>query len=73
VIGRSRAIADFDKLRFAGRPAWLLWLFVHIMYLVGFRNRISVFIQWAYGYFTYQRGVRLITNVERIVSRPPPL
>jgi NADH:quinone reductase (non-electrogenic) len=69
VIGRSRAIADFGKLRFGGRIAWLLWLFVHIMYLVGFRNRITVFIEWAYNYFTYQRGVRLITNAER--RRPP--
>ena len=65
VLGRSRAIADFGKVRFSGRLAWLLWLFVHIMYLVGFRNRISVFIQWGYSYFTYQRGVRLITASER--------
>jgi NADH dehydrogenase len=65
VIGRSRAIADFGKLRFSGRPAWLLWLFVHIMYLVGFRNRVSVFIQWAFSFITYQRGVRLITASER--------
>ncbi|HEY3258413.1 MAG TPA: FAD-dependent oxidoreductase, partial [Gemmatimonadaceae bacterium] len=65
VIGRSHAIADFGKARFSGRPAWLLWLTVHIMYLVGFRNRLSVLIQWAYSYFTYQRGVRLITNPER--------
>jgi NADH dehydrogenase len=65
VIGRSRAIADFGKVRFSGRLAWLLWLFVHIMYLVGFRNRISVFVQWAYSYLTYQRGVRLITATER--------
>ena len=65
VIGRSRAIADFGKVRITGRPAWLLWLFVHIMYLVGFRNRISVFIQWAYSYLTFQRGVRLITASER--------
>jgi NADH dehydrogenase len=65
-IGRSRAIADFGKVRITGRPAWLLWLVVHIMYLVGFRNRISVLIQWAYAYFTYQRGVRLITNAERV-------
>lgn len=69
VIGRSRAVADFGKLRFGGRLAWLLWLFVHIMYLVGFRNRIIVFIEWAYNYFTYERGVRLITNAER--RRPP--
>lgn len=64
-IGRSRAIADFGRVRLTGRIAWLLWLFVHIMYLVGFRNRLSVFIQWGYSYFTYQRGVRLITSVER--------
>ena len=65
VIGRSRAIADFGKIQLTGRIAWLLWLFVHIIYLVGFRNRISVFIQWAYSYITYQRGVRLITSTER--------
>ena len=65
VIGRSRAIADFGFIQLSGRIAWLLWLFVHIMYLVGFRNRISVFIQWAYSYLTFQRGVRLITEVER--------
>nr|MDQ3080679.1 NAD(P)/FAD-dependent oxidoreductase [Gemmatimonadota bacterium] len=64
-IGRSRAIADFGRVRLTGRIAWLLWLFVHIMYLVGFRNRLSVFIQWGYSYLTYQRGVRLITNVDR--------
>ena len=68
-IGRSRAIADFGKVRFAGRPAWFLWLFVHIMYLVGFRNRITVLIEWAYAYFTNQAGVRLITDVERY--KPP--
>jgi NADH:ubiquinone reductase (H+-translocating) len=64
-IGRSRAIADFGKIRFTGRPAWLFWLTLHIMYLVGFRNRLSVLLQWVYGYFTYQRGVRVITNAER--------
>lgn len=69
-IGRHRAIADFGRVRFAGRLAWFLWLFVHIMYLVGFRNRIVVFIEWAYAYFTYQAGVRLITDVERY--KPPP-
>jgi NADH dehydrogenase len=71
-IGRSRAIADFGRVRFAGRLAWFLWLFVHIMYLVGFRNRIVVFIEWAYAYFTYQAGVRLITDVERYKPPGPP-
>ena len=65
VIGRSRAIADFGKVQLTGFVAWVLWLFVHIMYLVGFRNRVIVFIEWAYNYFTYQRGVRVITNAER--------
>ena len=65
VIGRSRAIADLGKIKFTGLFAWLFWLFLHIMYLVGFRNRVSVLVQWAYAYFTYQRGVRLITNPER--------
>jgi NADH dehydrogenase len=68
-IGRSRAIANFGRVRFTGRLAWFLWLFVHIMYLVGFRNRIVVLIEWAYAYFTYQAGVRLITDVERY--KPP--
>jgi len=68
-IGRSRAIADFGRVKFTGRLAWFLWLFVHIMYLVGFRNRLVVFIEWAYSYFTFQAGVRLITDVERY--KPP--
>ena len=61
-IGRQRAIADFGFARVSGHPAWWLWLFVHILYLAGFRNRISVLIQWAYAYITYQRGVRLISH-----------
>jgi NADH dehydrogenase len=59
-IGRHKAIADFGWLRISGYPAWFLWLFVHIMKLVGFRNRLSVLLHWAYQYFTYQRGIRLI-------------
>ena len=59
-IGRYRAIADFGRFRLTGYVAWWFWLFVHIMYLVGFRNRLSVLMQWGYAYFTHQRGVRLI-------------
>ena len=70
-IGRSRAIADLGWIRFSGRFAWFFWLFVHIMYLVGFRNRLSVLFEWAYAYFTYQHGARLITDVERN-RRPSP-
>jgi NADH:ubiquinone reductase (H+-translocating) len=64
-IGRHRAIADFGFMQVTGFLAWMLWLFVHILYLVGFRNRVSVLVQWAYAYFTYQRGMRLITNYAR--------
>lgn len=64
-IGRHRAVADFGRFRFAGRLAWWLWLTIHIMYLIGFRNRLTVLIEWAYAYFTYQRGVRLITGPAR--------
>jgi NADH dehydrogenase len=65
-IGRHKAIADFGKFHVTGRLAWWLWLFVHIMYLVGFRNRLSVLLQWAYAYVTYQRGVRIITQASRL-------
>jgi len=60
VIGRAAAVADLGGLRFHGYPAWLLWLFVHIMYLVEFGNRLVVFVQWAHGYFTRKQGARLI-------------
>ncbi len=64
-IGRNQAVADFGRVRVRGWFAWWLWLVIHIMYLVGFRNRVSVLLQWAYAYFTYQRGVRLITGLGR--------
>jgi len=63
-IGRNRAVADFGWSTLAGFPAWFLWVFIHVLYLVGFRNRASVLVQWAYAYFTFQRGVRLITDRE---------
>ena len=61
-IGRNAAIADFGFLRVSGYLGWLLWLFVHITFLIGFRNRVSVMLQWAAAYLTYQRSVRLITR-----------
>ncbi len=63
-IGRNKAVADFGRLHVAGWLAWWLWLFVHIMYLAGFRNRASVLLEWGYSYFTFQRGSRLITQKE---------
>ena len=67
-IGRHHAVADFGFLRASGFLAWILWLFVHLMYLVGFQNRILVFVQWAFLYFTHNRGARLITG-ERATIR----
>ncbi len=61
-IGRHAAIGDFGFLRVSGYLGWLLWLFVHVMFLIGFRNRVSVLLQWAAAYLTYQRSVRLITR-----------
>ncbi len=61
-IGRSAAIAQFGKIHISGFIAWLAWLFVHILFLIGFQNRLLVFIQWAWSYFTYERGARLITG-----------
>ena len=63
-IGRNAAIADFGFLRLSGYPAWLFWVFLHIFFLIGFRNRLSVMLQWAVSYLTYQRSVRLITGRE---------
>jgi len=61
-IGRAKAVADLGWIRFAGWPAWVFWLFVHILKLTGFRNRLVVFVQWAWAYFTFQRSIRLITG-----------
>lgn len=61
-IGRAAAVAELGKIQISGFLAWLSWLFVHIFFLIGFRNRILVFIQWAWSYATYERGARLITG-----------
>jgi len=62
VIGRNAAVADFGVLRFGGFPAWLIWLLVHIAYLIEFDNKLLVLIQWAWNYLTRKRGARLITG-----------
>jgi NADH:ubiquinone reductase (H+-translocating) len=61
-IGRAAAIAEFGKIHISGFVAWLSWLFIHILFLIGFRNRLLVLIQWAWSYVTYERGARLITG-----------
>ncbi len=63
-IGRSKAVAQSGKLRFSGFPAWLAWLFIHLLFLVGFRNKAFVLAQWIYHYFTYRRGARIIHSSE---------
>ncbi len=60
-VGRSFGIVAIGPLRMAGFLAWVLWLVVHIIFLIGFRNRVSVLLQWAWSYLTFDRGARLIT------------
>jgi NADH:ubiquinone reductase (H+-translocating) len=60
-IGRSAAVAEVGRFKFSGLLAWLTWLFVHLVFLIGFRNRIAVLMQWAYSYFAYKRSARIIT------------
>ena len=77
VVGRGRAVADIWRLHFSGFLAWLTWIFVHIFFLIGFRNRVLVLIQWAWSYFTYGVGARIITEdvhlppVRRPADCPP--
>ncbi len=67
-IGRKRAVAEIGKLHFSGLLAWLLWLFVHLLYIVEFESRILIAIQWAVSYFTFNRGARLITGADARLS-----
>jgi len=70
-IGRSHAIAEIKKLHLTGLPAWLAWLGLHLFFLIGFRNRLSVLIQWIYAYFMHQRGARIITGLNSPPAGPP--
>jgi NADH dehydrogenase len=63
-IGRSKAIVEIGRLRFDGFLAWATWLVVHIYYLIGFENRLSVTMRWAWSFFNFRRGARLIVNKE---------
>jgi NADH dehydrogenase len=63
-IGRASAVADLPALKLTGTIGWLAWLFVHIVNLIGFRNRLVVMVQWAWSYFSYQRAIRLITGTK---------
>jgi NADH dehydrogenase len=71
-IGRSAAVADFGKVHFSGFIAWMMWLVIHLMNLVSFRNRLLVLVQWAWNYFTFDRSARLITGVGEPIPGPAP-
>jgi NADH dehydrogenase len=70
-IGRNKAVADLRLLHLSGLPAWVAWAFVHILFLVGFRNRVVVLVQWAWAYLTFNKGARLITRNFQAETRPP--
>jgi len=70
-IGRRAAVLDSFGIRLTGYIAWLGWLVVHLLFLVGFRNRVVVLLNWAYSYFTYDRGLRLITGLKPTELQPP--
>ena len=72
-IGRNAAVAELPLgIRFRGFPAWVAWLGLHLVFLIGFRNRLAVLLDWSWNYLTYQRGVRLILPVESDDPSPPP-
>ena len=73
VIGRSRAAAQFGRLRLTGFLAWLVWSLIHLMLLVDFRSRLVVYVNWAWAWFTYERGARLLTGSTTSDARQPPL
>jgi NADH dehydrogenase len=69
-IGRNHAVAELGRLHFSGYLAWLLWLFIHLLYIVDFENRLLIAIQWGFEYFTWNRGARLITGQSTLSARP---
>ncbi len=71
-IGRAAAVAEIKSIHLAGFTAWLAWLFIHLLNLIGFRNRLSVLIQWMFNYFTYMRTVRLIVGQSTDVTQGEP-
>ena len=70
-IGRNKAVADLNFIHLSGLPAWVAWLFVHILFLVGYRSRIMVLLQWAWAYISFNKGARLITRNFQAETRPP--
>jgi len=74
VIGRAAAVANIFGFHVSGLPAWLVWLFIHLLYIVQFQSRVLVFIQWGFLFLTFSRGARLITGAavdDTLVGTPP--
>jgi NADH dehydrogenase len=71
-LGRSKAVAQVGKLEFSGLPAWLAWLLVHLVFLIGFRNKLAVLLQWFYSYISFRRGARIITGLDRLFRTGNP-
>ncbi|MCA8916670.1 MAG: NAD(P)/FAD-dependent oxidoreductase [Planctomycetes bacterium] len=71
-IGRSRAVAQIGRMRFSGWVAWMLWLCIHIFFLIGFRNRLAVMLDWMWAYFTFQRSARIIMEDKHFEDEPAP-
>jgi NADH:ubiquinone reductase (H+-translocating) len=71
-IGRSHAVADFGRVHISGFFAWLSWLFIHLFFLIGFKNRILVMMEWAWAYITYNHSARLITEPRESASEERP-
>jgi NADH dehydrogenase len=69
-IGRSAAVAKIGRFEFDGFAAWVAWLFVHLIFLIGFRNKLAVLLQWAYSYVAYKRGARIVTGLDRPLNPP---
>jgi NADH:ubiquinone reductase (H+-translocating) len=72
-IGRSAGIAQIGKVKLAGFMAWFAWLVVHLIFLIGFRNKLAVLISWTYSYLTYRLGARIITGWPEPAARERPL
>ncbi|HVJ62879.1 MAG TPA: NAD(P)/FAD-dependent oxidoreductase, partial [Tahibacter sp.] len=67
-IGRMAAVADLGRIKLSGLAAWWFWLFIHIFFLIGFRSRLIVLINWAWSYWTYQRHARIIVGTPKTPS-----
>jgi NADH dehydrogenase len=67
-IGRSAAVAQIGRVELSGWLAWVAWLFIHLLFLIGFRSKATVLLDWTYSYFTYKRGSRIVTGLDRSTS-----